>query len=299
MSASLETECCTARPFVKWAGGKRQLLDNLELDFPMNFGTYYEPFLGGGAVFFRLANKLPPFKAVLSDINEELIITYNVVEKQVEALILALKEHKINYEAEPENYFYKVRKIPAPDLSDLEKAARLLFLNKTCFNGLYRVNSKGTFNVPFGRYKNPKICDENNLRAVSCALNLSKAKVISGDFVDIARQAGKDDFVYFDPPYHPLSATASFTSYTENGFNGKDQTRLANLCKELGERGCNVVLSNSNTPEIRALYKNPELFKIREVQAMRAINCKGALRSGHSELIITTTKAKRQKKGLK
>lgn len=296
MLEPLQPECYLARPFVKWAGGKRQLLDNLEHYFPKQFGTYFEPFLGGGAVFFRLTSKRLPFRTVLSDINEELIVTYRVVEKHVEELILALKDHKTKYDADQESYFYKVRKISLPELSKLsevDKAARLLFLNKTCFNGLYRVNSKGVFNVPFGRYKNPKICDENNLRAVSTALNLSEAKIFSGDFVDMTKQAEAGDFIYFDPPYHPMSSTASFTSYTENGFDEKDQKRLSNLCIELGERGCTVLLSNSNTPEIRALYKDPEKFKIKEVSAMRAINCKGNLRTGHTELIITTTKFKR------
>lgn len=193
-------------------------------------------------------------------------------------------------DVDPEKYFYEVR--ASEPTADVEKAARLIFLNKTCFNGLYRVNSKGKFNVPFGKYKNPTICNEKKLRAVSEVLNKSNAHLLSVDFEEAVKGAKNGDFVYFDPPYHPVSSTANFTSYTLNGFNKNDQKRLANLCGELRERGCDVLLSNSNTPEIKALYNDQKKFKVKEVPALRAINCKGNLRTGHSELIITTTKSK-------
>ncbi len=272
-----------ARPFVKWAGGKKQLLDSLELYFPKDFKTYYEPFLGGGAVFFYLVNTRPRFRAVLSDTNAELILTYNVIKTNVEDLIDKLLEHAKLYRVETKEYFYKVR-ASAPE-NDLDKAARLIFLNRTCFNGLYRVNSRGKFNVPFGQYENPKICDEENLRLVSAALNYSNAEITANDYVDAVSSAGKGDFVYFDPPYQPVSSTANFTSYTKTGFSFEDQKNLSKLFKELHQKECYVVLSNSNTPEIQELYKD-KFIKREKVVASRAINCKGNLRKGFTELII-------------
>jgi DNA adenine methylase len=246
------------KPIVKWAGGKRQLLDVLGEHFPKQFGTYFEPFLGGAAVYFRLASTRPPFKAVLSDINKELIATYNIVQKKIDELIPLLKDHKINYESTPENYFYKIRAYEP--FSDLDQAARLIFLNKTCFNGLYRVNSKNKFNVPFGRYSNPAICDEENLRAVSKALNVCEANVICADFRKIAEQAQSGDFVYFDPPYQPTNSTSNFTSYTKEGFTFKDQKDLADLALTLHEMHCHVVVSNSDVPEIRSCKQ--DCFKL-------------------------------------
>lgn len=272
-----------ARPFVKWAGGKKQLLDSLELYFPKDFKTYYEPFLGGGAVFFYLVNTRPRFRAVLSDTNAELILTYNVIKTNVEDLIGKLLEHAKLYRVEPKEYFYKVR-ASEPE-NDLDKAALLIFLNRTCFNGLYRVNSRGKFNVPFGRYENPKICDEENLRLVSAALNYSNAEITANDYMDAVSSAGKDDFVYFDPPYQPVSSTANFTSYTKTGFSFEDQENLSKLFKKLHQKECYVVLSNSNTPEIQELYKD-KFIKREKVVASRAINCKGNLRKGFTELII-------------
>ncbi len=270
------------RPFVKWAGGKSQLLDRLEQYFPKNFDTYYEPFLGGGAVFFHLVNTRPKFNAVLSDVNKELMSTYVVIKNEVEDLIPLLKEHRVKYRSDPKTYFYKVR-ASEPSLS-VERAARLIFLNKTCFNGLYRVNKSGKFNVPCGWFLNPSILDEENLRSVSAALCWSNAKILSQDFQDATKNAKKGDFVYFDPPYNPKSVTASFTSYTEGGFGKEDQERLNQWSTELSNRGCDVLLSNSDTPEIHALYKD---YHIEPVSAMRAINCKGNGRRGHTELIIS------------
>ena len=271
------------RPFVKWAGGKGQLLGNLEQYFPRSFEMYYEPFLGGGAVFFHMVGMRSRFSAILSDINEELITTYVVIKEQVEDLINRLKGHSKDYSVNPEKYYYEVRETEPS--ADIEKAARLIFLNKTCFNGLYRVNGKGKFNVPFGRYKNPKICDEGNLRSVSSALRWSKAKLLPGDYREATKEAKKGDFVYFDPPYHPLSSTASFTSYTRYGFSIEEQENLSEWFEELHKRGCRILLSNSNTPEILSLY-DKKSFHLKVVPALRAINCKGNLRKGHTELII-------------
>jgi DNA adenine methylase len=270
------------RPFVKWAGGKSQLLDRLERYFPKDFSTYYEPFLGGGAVFFYLVRTRPKFDAVLSDINKELIFTYVVIKNEVEDLITLLKNHRANYRSDPKKYYYKVR-ASEPSM-DVERAARLIFLNKTCFNGLYRVNKKGKFNVPSGWFLNPRIFDEANLRSVSAALRWSNAKIYSQDFQESTQDAKNDDFIYFDPPYNPKSATSSFTSYTKGGFSREEQERLEKWSSELSNRGCRVLLSNSNTPEIYEIYQG---YNIERVSAMRAINCKGNDRKGHTELIIS------------
>jgi DNA adenine methylase len=273
------------RPFVKWAGGKGQLLKRLEKYFPENFGTYYEPFLGGGAVFFHLVQRRKGhrFNAVLSDINDELITTYGVIKNQVDDLINQLRSHILKYRANPKNYYYTIR-ASEPSV-DVERAARLIFLNKTCYNGLYRVNSKGKFNVPFGKYKNPKILDEENLRSVSSVLCWSNAKLLATDFQKATKDAKNGDFIYFDPPYQPISSTANFTSYTETGFSGDEQERLAKLFRALHKRGCKVLLSNSDTPEIHTLYEG---FNIEVVSALRAISCKGNQRKGHTELIISS-----------
>jgi DNA adenine methylase len=271
----------TPRPFVKWAGGKGQLLERLERYFPKDLGVYYEPFLGGGAVFFHLVNKRSKFDAVLSDTNSELITTYRVIKEQVEDLIGILKSHRAEYRADPKKYFYSVR-AAEPEL-DVEKAARLIFLNKTCFNGLYRVNSKGKFNVPCGWFLNPSIFDPENLRSVSAVLNWSNAKLLVADFREATKDAKDGDFIYFDPPYLPKSITASFTCYTAGGFSAANQKELEKWSVELSNRGCKVLLSNSDTPEIHEMYKD---YKIERVQVLRAINCKGDQRKGHTELII-------------
>ncbi len=274
------------RPFVKWAGGKSQLLESLKSHFPKDFGTYYEPFLGGGAVFFYLVGKRPHFNAVLSDVNAELITTYRVIKEKVDSLIMNLEEHRLNYRMEPKDYFYKVRAEEPKD--DVERVARLLFLNRTCYNGLYRVNSKGKFNVPFGQYKNPKIVDKENLRKVSEVLRESNAELLSVDYHEATKDAKEGDFIYFDPPYQPLSITASFTSYTNSGFSIQDQERLGKWFRELDKRGCQILLSNSDTKEVRRIYEG---YEIRQVQALRAINCKGNQRKGHTELIINNLKS--------
>ncbi len=269
------------RPFVKWAGGKGQLLERLGRHFPKDFGTYYEPFLGGGAVFFHLIHNHPKFDAVLSDTNAELITTYQVIKDQVDDLIELLKTHRANYRIAPEDYYYSVR--ATEPQGDIEKAARLIFLNKTCFNGLYRVNSKGKFNVPCGWFLDPSIFDEQNLQAVSAVLRWSNARLLVADYRQATKDAKAGDFIYFDPPYLPKSPTSSFTCYTAGGFTIADQKRLASWSIELSQRGCRILLSNSDTPEIHEIYKN---HKIELVQVLRAINCKGDQRKGHTELII-------------
>jgi DNA adenine methylase len=263
-----------AKPFIKWAGGKSKLLPDLSKLFPpkKQIGAYFEPFLGGGAVFFYLQHP----NSYLSDSNQELIELYKIVQQNVEELIDALKGHK-----NERDYFYKVRAQRPSELSPIERAARLIYLNKTCFNGLYRVNSRGDFNVPFGRYKNPLICDAEGLRAASLALQ--NAKILHEHFESVLSWAKPTDFIYFDPPYHPLNKTSSFTSYTSDRFGEEEQKHLSCVYTELANRGCFVMMSNSDTPLIRNLYKD---FNIKEIQASRAINSKSEGRGKITELLI-------------
>lgn len=270
------------RPFVKWAGGKGQLLQKLERHFPRSFSTYYEPFLGGGAVFFRLVEKCLRFNAVLSDSNAELINAYNVVKSNVTELVKQLRLYATRYKLSPEKYYYRAR--DEEPLDDVGRAARLIFLNKTCYNGLYRVNKMGKINVPFGRYKNPTICDEKNLHAVNEVLRRSNAKLLAADYRKTTEDAGKGDFIYFDPPYQPESGTANFTDYTNSGFSFDDQMQLGEWFEKLDGKGCQLLLSNSNTKEVREIYRR---YNIREVETLRAINCKANSRKGHTELIIS------------
>lgn len=260
------------RPPVKWVGGKRQLLEQLGPLFPSRFNVYHEPFVGGGAVFFHL---LPP-EAVLIDNNPELINFYLVLQNKLDELLYDARKHR-----NEAGYYYRLRDIDPETLSPVERASRFLYLNRTGYNGLWRVNSKGRYNVPFGRYKNPKIVDEENLRLVSAAL--SKAVVILGDFSEVLFHAQTGDFVYFDPPYHPVSDTAGFTNYTPAGFGPGDQERLAGVFRELDRRGCFVMLSNSDIDFIRRLYRG---YDIRVVRAKRAINCRADGRGPVEELII-------------
>jgi len=276
------------RPFVKWAGGKSQLLKSLEKHFPKTFRTYYEPFLGGGAVFFYLVDKRHRFNAVLSDINDELITGYRIIKEHVEDLIVQLENHKAQYTLNPKEYYYRVRNEHEPS-DDIERTARLIFLNKTCFNGLYRVNKKGKFNVPFGRYKNPKICDKKNLLTVSKVLQWLNAELLAVDYQESTKDAKKGDFIYFDPPYQPVSSTANFTSYTQSGFPKEEQERLGRWFRELDQRGCQILLSNSDSQEVREIYNG---YKIHPVKALRAISCKGNSRTGHTELIIRNLRSR-------
>jgi DNA adenine methylase len=268
-----------AAPFVKWAGGKTQLLSKLDAHIPQ-FERYFEPFLGGGALFFHLASRLQ-FIAHLSDANSELVNAYNMVKHDVEGLISTLEKHERNYKRAPAEYYYRLRSAQ-PD-NDLESAARFIALNKTCYNGLYRVNRNGEFNVPIGRYKNPAICDRDQLRSASAALNYSDAKIIACNYKQALKKAHDGDFVYLDPPFNPLSATAHFVDYTRNGFGEKDQTELAQVFRELDRKGCRVLLSNSDTRLTRELYSG---FDQSRVQVLRAISCKGSARTGYREILV-------------
>lgn len=265
-----------ATPILKWAGGKTQLLKHYTRLFPAEFNRYFEPFLGGGAVFFHMVAKNPDLRAFLSDSNGELINCYNMVKNELPSVIRYLKKHRND-----KHHFYKVRALDAEELLPAERAARLIYLNKTCFNGLFRVNRKGQFNVPFGSYEKPKICDEVNLRAAERAL--CNAKLTSANFENVLLQAKKGDFVYLDPPYQPLSTTSSFTSYTRNSFGVEDQARLAEVFRKLTDKGCYAMLSNSDTPLIRELYDE---FHIETVYANRAINSRGDKRGRVAEVAV-------------
>jgi DNA adenine methylase len=271
------------KPFVKWVGGKRQLLAQfrrMNLYPPENFdpkkSRYFEPFVGGGAVFFDLL----PEEGFLSDLNKELVATYNVIKNDLEKLIVSLRKHKTD-----KDYFLEVRAQDPNRLSDVAVASRFIFLNRTCFNGMYRVNSKGGFNVPFGKYTNPLICDEDNLRKVSKALQNIDIK--HQDYKEVLKKAKKGDFIYFDPPYYPVSKTASFTSYTAESFLDKEQTELRDTLVELHKRGCFVMLSNSDTPFINKIYSGIKGVRINKVQAGRAINSNGSGRGKITEVLIT------------
>lgn len=264
-----------ATPFVKWVGGKRSIIDALKLRMPPEFNAYWEPFVGGGALFFELRSRLT--EAHISDTNFELIMAYKVIQKEPEPLITRLKAYAAQHNEE--NY-YKTRG-EHEQTDPIEIAARFIYLNKTGYNGLYRVNSKGQFNVPFGRYTNPGIAQEDNIRAVHKALEGVDIKW--GGFETIKPQPG--DFAYFDPPYHPTDKT-SFTAYSKSGFSEKDQERLRDFVLELHKRGVKVMVSNSDTKFIRDLYKS-KVFTISTVQAPRLVNCKPNKRNAVSEVVIT------------
>lgn len=270
------------KPFVKWAGGKRQIIDRLKKYAPEEFNTYYEPFIGGGALLFELA----PKKAVINDSNKELMNVYNVLvdEKKFSKMCKLLNSYEANHN---EEFYYEIRnkdrnKIAYSRLSDYTKAARTIYLNKACFNGLYRVNSKNEFNVPFGKKEKVNTYDGGNLITVSNYLTMNDIKILSVDFEDAVRDAKRGDFVYFDPPYD--SDTSTFNSYTEEGFSKEEQRRLARVFRELDDKGVYVMLSNHNTMLINELYKD---YNIHVIEAKRNINSKGNRRGKVEELIIT------------
>lgn len=267
-------------PFLKWVGGKRQLMPSIIELLPKNIKTlnYIEPFVGGGAVFFHLQ----PKNALINDFNEELINAYNVIKNNLEELILDLKTHSNN-----SDYFYQIRSLDRTDdyqeLTSVQRASRVIFLNKTCFNGLYRVNSAGEFNAPFGRYKNPNIVNEPTLKAVSKYLNTNEVILKSGDYANIMGEVSKKSFVYLDPPYHPISESSNFTGYIQGGWDIDDQIRLREFCDQLTERGIKFLLSNSSASLIKNQYKN---YIIKTVKANRAINSNGADRGEIDEVLI-------------
>jgi DNA adenine methylase len=270
-------------PFVKWAGGKGSLLSHILRHVPDRFSSYYEPFLGGGAVFLAIYAVGRRFNAVLSDVNAELINAYEIIKEAPEDLIRVLSklEDEYSHSKSKSSYFYEMRRAQSTD--PIRSAARLLFLNKTCYNGLYRVNSRGEFNVPFGRYKNPRIVDAENIRTVNKALQETKAQLRRSDYKTILSCCHRGDFVYLDPPYQPKSNTSSFTDYTPGGFSENDQEELAKQFKRLVERGCNVLLSNSETPLTARLYAE---YETKTVTVNRPINSVGSGRTGYKELIV-------------
>jgi DNA adenine methylase len=268
------------RPFLKWAGGKTQIVEALVQQAPRTFGGYLEPFVGSGALFFRLYRGGRLRSAQLSDSNAELIDAYLAVRDRAEELLALLEQHPYD------RAFYYILRSQDPRQLDLAaRAARMIYLNKTGYNGLYRVNRRGLFNVPFGRYKSPRYCDPANLRAVSAALQ--GIEIHCAPFEAVLDWARPEDLVYFDPPYAPLSATANFTAYHAHGFTAADQQRLRDVCAELARRDVYVMVSNSDTEMIRSLYSDSP-FAIHRVPARRAINSNAAGRGKITELVITT-----------
>lgn len=267
-------------PFLKWVGGKRQIMPSIINLLPKNIKdlNYVEPFIGGGAVLFHLQ----PKNAIINDFNEELINVYRVIKENLVDLVKDLKKHENNAD-----YFYKIRGLDRTelfkDLTSVERASRVIFLNKTCFNGLYRVNNAGEFNAPFGRYKNPNIINEPTLKAVSKYLNSNKIILKSGDYAAVLNNIENNSFIYLDPPYHPLSVSSNFTGYIQGGWGNDDQIRLRETCDLLNSRGIKFLLSNSSAPFIIEEYKN---YNITIVKANRAINSNGSGRGEVDEVLI-------------
>lgn len=267
-------------PVLKWAGGKRRLLEQFKPHFPSEFKRYFEPFFGGGAVFFWLFNRrlLEDTPIFLNDVNPELVNFYNVLRDDCESLIVQLEEHAQKHD---ETHYYQTRAQNQEQMKPVPRAARLFYLNRTCFNGLYRENSRGEFNVPMGRYKRPAISDPEKLRRAAGALQHTRFSL--GGFEEATRTAKAGDLVYFDPPYVPLNTTSRFTSYTRENFTLDDQKRLAQTFRELSKRGVKVLLSNSDTPVVRELFKG---FEQHQIMAPRAINSKADRRHKVSELLV-------------
>lgn len=298
----IETPSKTVKPFLKWAGGKGQLLKEIEEYYPFEnskITKYAEPFIGGGAVLFDILSKYDLEEIYISDINSELINTYRVIRDNVNKTIELLTKYQSEYipcDKEKRKCYYMAKrlrfnnlKINGNDDVNIEKAALMIFLNKTCFNGLYRVNKKGLFNVPMGSYKNPMICDEDNLRAVS--EKLQKVTVVCGDYKKSTEFIDAKTFVYFDPPYRPITDTASFTAYTENLFNDDEQIELAKFVDEMGNKGAKIVISNSdpkNSNKSDDFFDNIySAYKIKRVEATRMINSKSEARGKIKELLIS------------
>lgn len=272
------------RPFLKWAGGKRQLLPELRKYIPKNHKVYFEPFIGAGALLFDLQ----PSKAVINDTNKELINCYQTIKDNPDELLELTREYQKNIS---KDRYYELRELDRKpeefeQLSNVQRAARIIYLNKTCFNGLFRVNSQGQFNVPYGDNKNPIVADETVIKGISKYLNKNKIEIKNQDFKDAVSKAKKEDFIYFDPPYDPVSDSSSFTGYDLNGFGKKEQICLKEVSDSLIDKGCNVLLSNSSTNFIKDLYSNKEYYSIIEVAATRHINSVGTGRGKINEVII-------------
>ena len=269
------------QPFTKWTGGKRQLLPVIRELMPKTYNRYFEPFVGGGALFFDLA----PKDAVINDFNAELINCYQQIKDNPQELIEILKVHQ---EYNSKEYYLDLRSVDRDEridmMSEVQRAARILYMLRVDFNGLYRVNSKNQFNVPYGRYKNPKIVDENLVSAISTYLNNNQIEIKKGDFEKAVLDVQPGDFVYFDPPYIPLSETSAFTSYTHEGFSYDDQVRLRDTFKKLSDTGAYVMLSNSSSFLVEELYRD---FNIHYVEATRTNGAKSSSRGKISEIIVT------------
>jgi DNA adenine methylase len=271
------------RPLLKWAGGKRQLLSQLQAHLPDRWGTYYEPFIGGGALLAQLASESRLTDAVIGDMNPELVNFYTVVKNKPEELLLALSKEKFRNDESSFNHLKtEFNSLIGTRKNAVERAALLIYLNKHSYNGLWRVNRKGKYNVPFGRHTNLTLPSAEALMKFSLMLN--QVTIHKLDFAKVVRNAKPGDLVYFDPPYHPVSRTANFTDYTLNGFCFDDQVRLAKIFRRLSDRGVSVMLSNSKAWEIEELYHG---FTIHTVEAKRFINCNGERRSGAFEIIVT------------
>lgn len=271
------------KPFTKWTGGKRQLLPELLSLMPKNYDQYFEPFIGGGALFFDTM----PKKATINDFNKDLVLAYRQIRDDVELLISYLEKHKMN---NSKDYYLKIRSLDREEgfhrLSDVEKAARLIYMLRVDFNGLYRVNSKNQFNVPYGKYQNPKIVDIDLLTKINKYLNDADIKILQGDFELAVSEAKEGDFVYFDPPYAPVSPTSSFTSYTHEGFDIWDQKRLKDVFLKLTNRNVKVMMSNSDVELIHELYGQIDNVDIKIVGANRMINSRSSGRGKVNEVII-------------
>jgi len=265
-------------PFLKWVGGKRQIMPSIEALIPKKYADYIEPFIGGGATLFHLQ----PKNAIINDFNSELVNVYSTIKNHLPELLEDLKKHK-----NESDYFYEIRALDRnPDYSFLtavQKASRIIYLNKTCFNGLYRVNSSGEFNSPFGRYKNPNIINEPTLKAVSDYLNSNNIQLMNADYSLVLNKATKNSFVYLDPPYHPVSESSNFTGYVQGGWGDKDQIRLREACDELDSRGVKFLLSNSATDFIKDQYKD---YQINIIKANRSINSDGEKRGEIDEVLV-------------
>lgn len=274
------------KPALKWIGGKTQLLSTMVPLLPCKYNTYCEPFVGGGALLFHVQ----PHTAIINDINTEIITAYNVIKYDVENLIVELKTFK-----NESDFYYWVRSWDRDtdvynNISDIKKAARILYLNKTCFNGLYRVNNQGKYNAAFGKYKNPNIMNEVVLRHISEYFNKCDITILNADYTKVLESLPRDSFVYLDPPYDPVTKTANFTRYSSNGFSQDDQIELKEMCDKLTSGGVKFMLSNSSTEFIKNLYSDGEKYNIIEVDAVRKVNCVASKRGKVSEVIVRNYK---------
>jgi DNA adenine methylase len=274
-------------PFIKWAGGKSRLISQIKNFIPKEFNNYFEPFVGSGALFFYLVSSFKikgNFLAHLSDINPELINVYKTIKDNLKDLIKELQYNEIEYYKDSKKFYYELRDENFA-FNSIKEAARFITLNKTCYNGLYRVNKKGLFNVPIGSYINPQICDQENLTIVSKILNLTNTIIENYDYQKVIIKIKENDFIYLDPPYYPLNKTSNFTNYTRYGFDYVQQKILADFFNELDKKKCKIILSNSDTTFIRDLYSS---FKenIISLNTLRSINSNADKRKNHSELII-------------